>query len=107
MPNISVKRAPKNLTEWRSQYFKAYTSVAANLDFYDESPQKGAAGATKHATAEIHVLATVAGNFVVTRVDGTNVTLPCAVGWNIFPISVAAFVTAGSTVTVTGFVVYW
>lgn len=102
MANISNSRPLRNTSEWRGRRSRVFTSLAADVDFYTQGPQSP----TSVPAAEVHLLASVAGNLVLTGTDGVDVTLPCTTGWNVFPCEWRKMKTAGTTVTGT-MVVYW
>lgn len=85
-------RPLKNITRGRSRFFRYYTTVT-NQDLYAQGPNDG----EDVPPAEIHVYG--AGDLVVTRVDGTNVTLAGLPAGTVLPIEIRALVASGSTAT--------
>ncbi len=84
-------RALKNVTEKRSRHYRFYATVS-NTNLYTDGPNSD----EEVPCAEIHVYG--AGDLVVTRVDGTNVTMSLAAG-AVLPIEARALVASGSTAT--------
>lgn len=89
---IRHKRPLKNITEKRSRFYIHYAAVA-NTDLYAVGPNDS----EEVPCAEIHVYG--AGDLVVTRVDGTNVTIAGIPAGAVLPIEAKALVAAGSTAT--------
>lgn len=100
---ISSKRPMKNRTEWRGGFVRAFAAIAADVDFFTQGPQTGS---NNVCCAEVHFLATGAGVLVLTGPDGVDVSLPIAVGWNVFPAEWRKMEFTGTTAVGT-MVVYW
>ena len=58
-------------------------------------------GNTFTAQRSVGVLCTVAGNVQMQFPDGSSLTLPVTVGWQMFPFACTQIVTAGTTATAT------
>lgn len=89
---ITTKRPMSNPTKLRGRHYVFYTSVA-NTNLYTAGPSTG----TNIPCAEIHVFG--AGDLVVTRVDGTNVTFTGLPAGAVLPVEAGALVASGSTAT--------
>jgi len=85
-------RPLKNITRGRAGFYRFYTTVA-NTDLYSQGPHSG----EDIPCAEIHVFG--AGDLVVTRPDGNNVTLVGLPAGAVLPIEAKALVASGSTAT--------